>query len=231
MADLGIEWTGQENVLEFYAMLKGVPLWKVLKNAAKDALKGAWLATPRAEKRATPQPWAFLPRGGKHGDGRGVYVHIPSQSETTQRRISAYRIAKPRSGYALAAFIPAMKDLDFKTRKPPKAANEKALGTIASFYARKTAAKGNFKARTESWRRAHTHASVPNDYSMGLVNPDRAAPWVLLKVKEYALRNGKYADWASKSLKSGTDRAARTIMRDLRRILAHPEELYKTSHD
>lgn len=223
MADLGIEWTGVENVIEQYARIKGVPVWKVLRNAAKDCVQGAYMVTPRARPMPGPNPYAFLPGRGKKA-GKAVYVRIDRQRPSEQRRLEKFRLARPRAGYALAAFIPVMRALGFKRKKPPRAANERVLGRIGSFFARRTGGD-EFKAAVDNFRQAHTHANQPGKYSYAVIGKRPERPVVALAVNQYALTNPEYRDWATRALRNGMMRAARIIIRDMTKLLEHPEQI------
>lgn len=223
MADgLGIEWTGEENVLEFYARLKDVPVWKVLRNAGKDMVMGAWKVTPKARPTPGPSKWAMVPGRGSKAD-RYVKIDLNEVNSVDFVRLVPYRVARPRAGYALAAFIPAMKALGFKKKKPPKSAGEKDIGKIPPFFKTRTSGGDEFKEKVSQFRLAHTHARTPGDYSYAIIGKNPNRPVTAVTIKERALSRPRYEGWAGKALRSGLDRAADNLIRDLLKLMAEPE--------
>lgn len=153
-----VDLSGIPNLLETYAALKGIPVEKVLHNAAKDYVQGAFKVTPKAEKASELPDWCLFPgRGRKAGKSVWVPWHKAMGKAVSQARadaIDAYRIRKRVPGFALSSFIPVMRSLGFKQKAPPKSASENQVKRGWSLYAtRKDPYKGGFKRGVEDFRK------------------------------------------------------------------------------
>jgi len=212
---------GSGDVLQYYADLKHIPLDKVLRNAARDIVFGAYRETPEAPP-IKPNPWALVPGRGKY-EGKGVHLHIPDYPAIDQARLSAYRIATPRRGYALASFLPVIGTLELKKRPPRKAAPASTLTKAGKFFA--TASdpyKGAWKKEIETYRAGKTSShNSPSDYSASRSGGSDTGPWREVRVSEYNL--SRYPDWEGKAVAAGQQAAADNIMRDLARLITNPD--------
>lgn len=213
---------GSGDVLQYYADLKGVPLDKVLRNAARDIVFGAYRETPEAE-RIKPNPWALV-RGRGRLAGKGVHLYLPDYPAKEQVRLSAYRIAAPRRGYALSAFLPVIATLELKKRPPRKAAPASTLTKAGRFFAAANDPyAGGWKRQIEAFRTAHTQShNSPQDYSASTSGGSDTSPWREVRVTEYNL--SRYPGWAEKAVAAGMNDAADNIMRDLARLLDNPAD-------
>lgn len=213
---------GSGEVLQYYADLKNIPLDDVLLHAMRDITFVAYRETPEAPK-IKPNPWALVPGHGKY-EGKGVHLHLPDFPPMEQVRLSKYRIAPPKRGYALAAFLPAIGQLELKKRPPNrKAAVKTVLTNAGRFFA--TASdpyKGNWKQEVENFRKGKTQShNSPSDYSKSTKGGGLGNPWRELKVAEYNL--DRYPRWADEALRQGTYVAADNILRDLAKIIDNPK--------
>lgn len=212
---------GSGEVLQYYADLKGRPLDDVLLNAARDIVFGAYRETPEAPQ-IRPNPWALVPGRGRYA-GRGVHLHIPDYPAIDQARLSAYRIATPRRGYALASFLPAIGELELKKRPPRRAAPASTLTRAGKFFASaRDPYKGGWKRQIEAFRQGKTQGhNTPSDYSDTSKGGGLRSPWREVRVAEFSL--DRYPQWADRALAAGTRNAAENILRDLARIISDPK--------
>lgn len=211
---------GSGDVLQYYADLKHIPLDQVLLHAARDIVFGAYRETPEAE-RIRPNPWALVPGRGRKA-GKGVHLYIPDYPAMEQARLSAYRIAAPRRGYALSAFLPVIGTLELKRRPPRKAAPASTLTRAGKFFAAaRDPYAGDWKRQIEAFRAAKTTShNSPSDYSETKQGSTADGPWRELRVTEYNL--SRYPGWAEKAVAAGLNAAADNIMRDLGTLITNP---------
>ena len=211
---------GSGAVLDYYARLKGIPVDKVLRNAARDFVFAAYRETPQAPQ-IRPNPWALVPGRGRYA-GRGVHLHIPDYPPMEQARLAAYRIAPPRRGYALAAFLPAIAGLELKRRPPRKPAPASTLTRSGRFFAQaRDPYKGGWKRGIEAFRAGRTQShNSPSDYSRTQAGGTELQPWRTLEITEYDL--SRYPQWEAMASAAGWRTAADNIMRDLIRIINNP---------
>lgn len=211
---------GSGAVLEYYARLKGVPLAKVLRNAARDFVFAAYRETPQAPS-IKPNPWALVPGRGRL-EGKGVHLHIPDYPPMEQARLSAYRIAAPRRGYALAAFLPAIGTLELAKRPPRRPAPASTLTKAGRFFASAgDPYRGGWKRVIEAFRSAHTQShNSPQDYSRTSSGGSEQEPWREISITEYNL--SRHPSWADRASAAGWQAAADNVMRDLYKTLSNP---------
>lgn len=211
---------GSGEVLQYFADLKHIPMDKVLRNAARDIVFGAYRATPEAE-RIKPNPWALVPGRGRKA-GKGVHLYLPDYPAMEQVRLSAYRIAAPRRGYALSAFLPVIATLELKKRPARKAAPASTLTKAGRFFAEaRDPYAGGWKRQIEAFRAAKTSShNSPSDYSETKQGSTAEGPWRELRVTEYNL--SRYPGWEEKAVAAGMNDAANNIMNELSRLLDNP---------
>ena len=215
---------GSGEMLEYYARLKGIPLAKVLRNAARDIVFEAYRQTPEAP-RIRPNPWALVPGHGKY-EGKGVHLHIPDSPAVDQARLSRYRIAPPRRGYALAAFLPVIGTLELKKKPPRKAAPASTLTRAGRFFASASDPyKGGWKRQIEAFRKSKTAShNSPSQYSESREGGQSETPWREVRVTEFDL--SRHPGWEDRASQAGIQAAADNIMRDLAKQISSPEKKY-----
>lgn len=212
---------GSGEVLQYYADLKNKSLDEVLLNAARDIVFGAYRETPEAPL-IKPNPWALVPGRGKY-EGKGVHLHLPDFPAEESARLSIYRIATPRRGYALASFLPAIGQLELKKKPPRKAAPKSTLTRAGKFFAsQRDIYQGGWKREIEAFRSGKTQShNSPSDYSKTTKGGGLGNPWREFRVAEYNL--SKYPGWEDRALAAGMKNAADNILRDLAKIIDNPK--------
>ena len=212
---------GSGNVLDYFADLKRIPLDEVLLHAARDIVFGAYRETPEAA-RIKPNPWALVPGRGRKA-GKGVHLYLPDFPAIDQARLSAYRIAAPRRGYALSAFLPVIGTLELKKRTAKKAAPASTLTKAGRFFAAaRDPYAGGWKRQIEAFRAAKTNShNSPSDYSETKQGSTAEGPWRELRVTEFNL--SRYPGWEEKAVAAGMNDAAENIMKELARLLDNPK--------
>lgn len=215
--------SGLREILEYYAELKEIPLSKVLRNAAKDFVQAAYgkgdMTTPVAEKIAK-KPWALVPGKGSM-QGKGVYVRLDSLDAKAQRRLEKFRLAKPMRGFARSMFIPVMRELEFKQKKPPQAAPLDKIRRGFSFYAHKSA--DAFAADIEGERARRQAAGRREPYSQRRIVGDAAHPGIEVTIREPSL--SLHPEWQENAAKKGYALASQRLARDLIKTIRskHPK--------
>lgn len=218
---LHIDLSGVKDLLAYYAELKQIPLSKVIRNAAKDFIQGAYdkAVTPLGEKIAK-NPWALVPGRGKKA-GKGVYINLDRQSPEDARRLELFRLRKPMRGFARSMFIPVMRELEFKKPKPSGAASFDRVQRGFSFYANRRS--DPFKAQIEALRSARTSSGRREPFSHREICGTEDAPAIRLTVRQPSL--SQYPQWESAAHSAGVRLAAARIAKDLLRIVksTHPK--------
>lgn len=244
---LSLRLEGVDDVVSYYAELKGVPLADVLRHAGNDIAYGAYLATPTAAVRGKSR-FALLPGRGRAA-GKSVYVNLDTEAERERNRkhrvfrvkrkksnhlsrLNQYRLASPARGFAKSVFIPLFKSLGFSSRAKdkPKAGDEanfaKYRRGFSIFATSRNPYSGDaFKMKTEQYRRVRMHSL--EDYTAGQApkkgdtSPNAS---FAIEVTEPALDNTKHSSWARSAAAAGFARAGGIIAKDLKRVLSskHP---------
>ena len=213
---------GSGEVLKYYADLKGIPLSKVLRNAAKDCVWGAYKATPEAEKIAK-LPYAYLPGHGAK-KGKTVTVRIDNEIDPLEQvRLSNWRLHKPNCGFALSAFIPVFKELEFKSKKPR--GNATMLKKVWSAFEKRGG--DPWKKEIDAYRQSQSAGMTEKNYSHS-ERHEGSNPSVEISITEIAL-DKQHPEWQTEALEAGCKLAAETMLNDLEKLVIRPEDGYKNS--
>lgn len=206
---------GSGELLEIYSTLKGVDMSKVLRNATKDFVQGAYDVTPEAP-RIQQSEWAYLPGRGKK-KGETVTVHLSTMPPDEQQRLEPYRLAKPKRGYALSAFIPVFQDpdLEFKTQKP-RGAKAALIQKQGSTFQKKSGGDQSFKRSLEAYRESQSAHFSPQDYSSEDHGGVEDEPWWEVQITETNL-DAAYPDWSVFAGEAGMRNASERILKDLQK--------------
>ena len=202
---------GLNELLDYYAELKQIPLSKILRNAAKDFVQGAYgksdKTTPVGEK-ITKNPWALVPGRGKMA-GKGVYLRLDNLPPEDQKRLEKFRLAKPLRGFARSMFIPVMRELEFKQKKPPQAANLDRVQRGFSFYAHKNS--DAFAQKVESTRAKVQSSHEP--FSERKIVGNAVHPGIEIMIREPSL--SQYPNWKETASQKGMALASQRLAKDI----------------
>jgi len=226
-----VDLSGIPNLLQTYAALKQIPVEKVLRNAAKDYVQGAFKVTPKAEKATSLPDWDLFPGRGRKA-GKSVWVRWSRlmASAVSQRRadaIDAYRIRKRVPGFALAAFIPAMQSLGFKQKAPPKSASMALVRRGWSLYASqkdpyqtatgkgKSKTVSSFKRDVEAFRKGEQ--SKRAEYST--VSQSGSGDGFALEVTVDEKKLSHHPEWSQRAHAAGLALATARLRRDMEKTI------------
>ena len=233
---------GVDDVLAYYAELKGVPLADVLRHAAKDIAYAAYKATPSAMARGRSS-FAMLPGRGKKR-GKSVIINLEAEAAREASRahrpfkdrkkrwkkgghlarLNKYRLASPARGFARSLFIPLFKQMGFKTQKPrasDASAYEKFSRGFSVFASPASPYADGFKEGVETFRARNMRPSSVFSSAEAPASGGEA-PRFGFSISQPALTSPAHASWASDALQAGYDRAASIIARDMAKILRSP---------
>ncbi len=239
MADMRATLEGVDDVLAYYASLKGIPLADVLRHAAKDIAYTAYKNTPSAKSRGRSR-FALLPgKGSKRGRSVVVSLDAEAQRESSRQhrnfknirkrwkksghlaRLNKYRLAVPAKGFARSLFIPLFKAMGFKSGKGASASDSNAFAKYSRGFAIFASASdpypGSFKSQVEAFR--SRHMSSGESFSAQETSGDAAKPRTGFSITQPALSSPAHADWEQTAASLGFARAGAIIARDLRRCL------------
>lgn len=230
---------GVDDVLAFYASLKGVPLADVLRHAAKDIAYTAYKNTPSAKSRGRSR-FALLPgKGSKSGRSVVVSLDAETQRESSRphrkfkdprkrwkksghlARLNKYRLATPAKGFARSLFIPLFKAMGFKSGKGASSSDSNAYARYSRGFTIFANASdpypGAFKRQIESFRARHM---APGDsFSHSETSGEAATPRTGFSITQPALSNPTHAAWEQTAASLGFSRAGAIIAKDLRKCL------------
>ncbi len=238
--DLSIALEGVDDLLTFYASLKGIPLEKVLFHAAKDVAYTAYQNTPTAKARKAPR-FALLPgRGSKQGKVVKVNLATEEQRETSRKhrlfkdrskrwkksghlkRLKAYQIGAPARGFARSLFIPLFQSLGFTTKKPRQSdasAFDRYSSGVSTFATMQDPYGGGFKEKVAGFARS---AMQPGATFSATEMQQGDTPSAGFSIRQPALSSSQHATWSATAAQKGFARAGELIMKDLRRCLSNP---------
>lgn len=209
---------GSGALLDLYARLRDRVcddgLGQILRNATKDYIQAAYNVTPEAPK-ILKSDWAYLPGRGKRR-GETVKVRLSSLTQEEENRLEPYRLAKPRRGYALSAFVPVFQDpdLDFSTQKP-KGSKASLIQKQGGTFAKKGGGDRAFKRSLEAYREAQSAHFQPSDYSSERHGGKDGEPWYEIQVTETNL--DEYPNWADEASEAGYRLASERMLKGLRK--------------
>ena len=234
MADAICKIDGVNDLIRRLAKLRQIPVAKVLVRAAQDFVQAGFMDTPIAQKMLGNNPWALLPGRGKKAN-QSVKVNLddyaakvnarkhrnfskPRPKSRHLQKLDAYRLARPHRGFALSVWIPVMKQLGFKKKGPPGAADyEKARKGFHLFAnTRKVGYKDNFRQEVEAYRAAHQ-----TDKGLAYVkifNASSPHPVILVHVHEPSLDH--FPNWEGHIQQMGLALAGARIIRGLQKCIA-----------
>lgn len=239
MADIRATLEGVDDVLAFYASLKGVPLADVLRHAAKDIAYTAYKNTPSAKSRGRSR-FALLPgKGSKRGKSVVVSLDAEAQRESSRQhrnfknprkrwkksghlaRLNKYRLSTPAKGFARSLFIPLFKSMGFKSGKGASATDSNAFSKYSRgftiFATSSDPYFDSFKQQVESFR--SSHMSSGESFSTSETSDDTATPRTGFSITQPSLESSTHADWEQNAASLGFARAGAIIARDLRKCL------------
>lgn len=213
-----------DDILDYYAELKQIPLAKVIYHATKDFVQGAYKVTPMG-KKIPKNPFALI-ADRPHSDGRAFYIRLDDWGEATRKRLEKYRLATPPRGFARSQFINLFKTLEFK--KVPHQVGRSSTEKIQrgfSFYAHPKKLTSRAQA-VENWRQSDNMDTLKR---LGLSEGHRAGnaahPAYELTINEPSL--DKFPNWEKEASAAGNKLAADRITVDFKKVFqrTHPNTL------
>lgn len=230
MADYTVH--GVEGLVHLLAELRQIPVAKVLRNVAKDFVQAGYMDTPKAEKIPGRNPFALLPGRGRMA-GKSVKVNLDKyKAEVAARRhrnfrkprpksrhlsmLEAYRLGRPKRGFALSAWIPAMQDLGFKKPAPPGAAKWESVQRGFTLFAKTGGGYADsFRQEIEEFRRSK---QTDQQLSQATLSGSATHPVITIQVHEPSLDH--YPDWERHTRSMGLALAGARLIRGLQKCLS-----------
>lgn len=237
MADCTIQ--GVDELVHLLAKLRQIPVAKVLRNVAKDFVQAGYMDTPKAEKMAGKNPFALLPgRGRSHKTGqslagKSVKVNLDKyRDEVNARRhrnfskprpksrhlsmLEAYRLGRPRRGFALSVWIPTVQELGFKKKAPPGAAKLEQVQKGFTLFAKSAGGYADsFRAEIEAYRQSKQSDQT---LSQATLSGTDTHPVIAISAHEPSLDH--YPNWENHVRAAGLALAGARLIRGLQKCIA-----------
>ena len=236
MADCTIE--GVDELVHLLAKLRQIPVAKVLRNVAKDFVQAGYMDTPKSQATGK-NSFALLPgRGtshktGKSLEGKSVKVNLDDyKTEVNARKhrnfskprpksrhlsmLEAYRLGRPRRGFALSVWIPTMQELGFKKKGPPGAAKLEQVQKGFTLFAKSAGGYADsFRAEIEAYRKSK---QTDQTLSQATLSGTDTHPVITISAHEPSL--DRFPNWEGHIRQAGLALAGARLIRGLQKCIA-----------
>ncbi len=232
MADSGCTIEGVDELVHLLSKLRNIPISKVLRNVAKDFVQAGYMDTPKAAAMAGKNPFALLPGRGKMA-GLSVKVNLDRERAKVEGRrhrafskprpqsrhlsmLEAYRLGRPKRGFALSVWIPVMKELEFKKKGPPGAARIEQVQRGFTLFAKSSGGYADtFRQEIEAYRR---QKQADQTLSSRTISGTETHPVISIAVHEPSL--DRYPGWEAHVTQAGLALAGARLIRGLQKAVA-----------